>query len=83
MALKFIPSAYKGGRIVARSGDIDVGGIFVSKDGSAEWRLWFGGTLMRREGRSKSELAARNALATAWSNLLRSAALIEKQQVQA
>jgi hypothetical protein len=67
---------YPGGRIVARSGRIDVGAVFPFGDGSADWRMWFGRfPNSGPNGHAPSELRAKNALADAWSNWVRMAAL--------
>lgn len=68
------PHDYPGARIEARSGRMIVGAVFPGTP--CRWSLFLT-TNMPREGVAKSELAARNALAAAWADLLRAADLRE------
>ena len=72
MTARFIPSAYPGGRILLRSGQVDVGAVFPppASGGTWDWRLWKADTTTIREGRAKTELAARTALLVAWRDAL-------------
>lgn len=75
MTARFIPSDYPGGRIVLRSRLVDVGAVFppVGCDQHRHpwvWRLWQTDTRTAREGRAKTELAARTALLGAWRDSL-------------
>ena len=78
MTARFIPSDYAGGRIVLRSGEIDVGAVFPpsAKGAPVHWRLWFGGR-MPKDGNAKTELAAKNALLAAWRDSLARMNLVE------
>lgn len=71
MTTRFIPSDYPGGRILLRSGVVDVGAVFPPwGEGQHRlpwvWRLWVNGQTCATEGRAKSELAAKNAILAAW-----------------
>jgi hypothetical protein len=75
MTARFIPSDYPGGRILLRSGSVDVGAVFPPWGNDQHrhpwvWRLWKTDTTTAREGRAKSELAARNAILGAWRDAL-------------
>ena len=77
--------SYPGGRILARSGSLDVGAVFppCGKDQHRYpwvWRLWLNGATVAKEGRAKSELAAKNALLVGWRDFLTRAALTEAAQ---
>lgn len=61
---------YPGGRIVARSGSVDIGAVFPD----FSWRMWIG-RLHPIEGKTKSRLAAQNALANKWTEWLSKARL--------
>lgn len=78
MAARFIPSDYSGGRIVLRSGSVDVGAVFPPAVHGApvRWIFWFG-TRAVREGTAKTELAAKNALLAAWRDALARMELME------
>ena len=64
------------GRIVARLGEIEIGAVFPDKDGSARWRFFLDRSFADQP-KAKSELAARNALATTIADWLRRAGLKE------
>jgi hypothetical protein len=75
MPLTFIqPHDYAGARIEAHSGRMIVGAVFPGNP--CRWSLFLC-THRAREGVAKSELAAKNALAAAWADLLRAADLRE------
>lgn len=89
MTARFIPPEYAHGRIVLRSGHIDVGAVFppVGRDQHRHpwvWRLWKADSTTAREGRAKTELAARTALLEAWRDSLARVGLreIETQENQ-
>lgn len=42
MSLVFVAPDYEGGRIVARTGQVEVGAVFPQQDGSAQWSFWLG-----------------------------------------
>jgi hypothetical protein len=85
MTARFIPADYPGGRILLRSGSVDVGAVFppLGDPGTARqnfawvWRLWRAHTTGAIEGRAKTELAARSALLSAWRETLHRMALTE------
>jgi hypothetical protein len=75
VSARFIPSDYPGGRILLRSGSVDVGAVFPPWGKGQHrfpwvWRLWKSDTTTPREGRAKTELAARTALLGAWRDTL-------------
>lgn len=78
MTARFIPSDYPGGRILLRSGLVDVGAIFppCSDGGLWSWRL-FDGFATGPNGVATTELSARNAILTAWRDRLARMDLIE------
>ncbi len=71
---------YEGGRIVATRGRIEVGAVFPGEDGTARWSFWMGRGLVgaATPARSKSVLAAKNALIGAMMDWLRSADLLAR-----
>lgn len=81
MAIRFSQDGeYKGARIIAWSGLVAVGAVFPALDQPRSkwgWRVWTTGAGGARWGHAKSELAAKNALLTEWTNFLRSAHLCE------
>jgi hypothetical protein len=75
MPARFIPPDHPGGRIVLRSGTVDVGALFPPAGTDQHrypwvWRLWKADTTSAREGRAKTELAARTGLLGAWRDTL-------------
>jgi hypothetical protein len=88
MTARFVPSPYPGGRIVLRSGAVDVGAVFPpAGEGQHRypwaWRFWGRGGTTTRDGAAKTELAAKNALLGAWLNYLQAAGLTETQTEEA
>lgn len=65
--------SYEGGRIVARLGQIEIGAVFPGDRPS--WRMWICGSTIMREGKAKTELAAKSALLAALYDWLRLAGL--------
>lgn len=58
-------STYPGGRILLRLGQHDVGAVFPpcpTEGGRWLWRFWLGGVTRTKEGRAKTERAAKDAL---------------------
>lgn len=76
MPLMFIPSTYEGGRILARTGQVDVGAVFPQRDGSAKWAFWLGGHVVTHV-KARSVLAAKSALIGRFQDWLRLADLME------
>ena len=78
MTARFIPSAYPGGRILLRSGQVDVGAIFPPRQGKGRWpwRLWVTANAAS-EGEARTEDAARAALLARWREFLADADLHE------
>lgn len=71
---------YPGGRILLMLGQHQVGAIFPPwGDGQDRfpwvWRFWLGGHIATKEGRAKSELAAKNAILSEARDWLRKAGL--------
>lgn len=68
--------AYDGGRIVAKSGAVEIGAIFPA---DSRWLLWVGGSVCpaTAKGQSKTVLGAKTALLAAWSDFLARASLEE------
>lgn len=71
---------YPGGRILLFLGQHQAGAIFPPcGDGQDRfpyvWRWWLGGTTATKEGRAKTELAAKNAVLSEARDWLRKAGL--------
>ena len=67
-------------RILARSGQIDIGAVFpplgnIRSRNPWAWRLWVNGRSWPVEGAAKTEAAARDALQAAWCAFLTAADL--------
>lgn len=83
MTARFIPSQYPGGRILLRSGHIDVGAVCPpAGDGTDSrpwsWQLWVTDRLWAGQiGRAKTELVARSELLAAWRTSLAAMGLRE------
>jgi len=82
MTARFIPSQYPGGRILLRSGQVDVGAIFPPAGNNPGrnpwvWRLWIWPQAMSKDGRAASELAAKNAMLRAWADTCQRLGLVE------
>lgn len=76
--------AYPRGRMLARSGRLDIGAVFPPiGEGQHRfpwvWRLWVNGKTLATEGRAKTELAAKSALLSAWRDFLAAADLSDAQ----
>lgn len=78
MTLVFITPDYEGGRIVARTGQVEVGAVFPQRDGRAQWAFWLGQRVVTHV-KASSVLAAKNALASRFQDWLRLANLAEAQ----
>lgn len=83
MTARFFPSAYPGGRILLRSGAVDVGAVFPPAGTPPDrlpwvWRLWVNGKTFTTDGRAKTEQAAKNALLAAWRDFTARAGLMER-----
>ncbi len=65
------------GRIVARSGSVEIGAIFPPGDGGRvwRWRLWTNGKSWPSEGHFASEAGAKQGLGDAWAAFLARAGL--------
>lgn len=71
-------SSHSDKRQLAMSGRAEVGAVFPPiSDGKWMWRLWVNGQIANDGGQTDSELAAKNALETAWGEFLRRAGLAE------
>lgn len=78
--LRFIPADYPGGRILLRCGRVDVGAVFPPCGTPTDrfpwvWRIWITGSTTSREGRAKTEQAAKNAAMAAFRDFLTAAGL--------
>ena len=76
--LRFIPSAYPGGRILLRCGGVDVGAVFPpAGDPPNDWPWWVWVTRdgFAHDGRAKSELAAKNEVLAVFREFLTAAGL--------
>lgn len=85
MTARFIASDYPGGRILLRSGAVDVGAVFPPLGEGQHrhpwaWRFWGGPGTTTRDGGAKTELAAKTALLAEWRSYLRTAGLAETNQ---
>lgn len=83
MTARFIPSDYPGGRILLRSGTVDVGAVFPPIGQPRDrlpwvWRLWLNGSTVATDGRAKTEQAAKNALLAAWRDFIARIGLMER-----
>ncbi len=68
--------AYPGGRIVAKTGSVEVGAVFPFPGGGADWRFWLGSPgVVDRKGSARSELAAKSALLGEFATWCRGAGL--------
>jgi hypothetical protein len=77
--LTFHPT-YPGGRILLKLGQHDVGALFPPLGEGQHhypwvWRFWLGGVTGTKEGRAKTELAAKSALLAEARDWLRKAGL--------
>lgn len=71
---------YPGGRILLMLGQHQAGAIFPPWGEGQDrlpwvWRWWLGGTIATKEGRAKTELAAKNAILAEGREWLRKAGL--------
>ncbi|MCA0421887.1 MAG: hypothetical protein LCH61_00955 [Proteobacteria bacterium] len=83
MTARFIASDYLRGRILLRSGTVDVGAVFPPAGLPRDrlpwtWRLWLNGKTCATDGRAKTELAAKNALLAAWRDFIARVGLMER-----
>lgn len=83
MTARFIASDYPGGRIMLRSGAMDVGAVFPPVGQPRDrlpwvWRLWLNGSTVATDGRAKTEQAAKNALLAAWRDFIARIGLMER-----
>jgi hypothetical protein len=83
MTARFIASDYPGGRILLRSGTVDVGAVFPPAGQPRDrlpwvWRLWLNGSTGATDGRAKTEQAAKNALLAAWRDFIARIGLMER-----
>ncbi|MCG6111293.1 MAG: hypothetical protein MEQ74_03780 [Paracoccus sp.] len=73
---------YPNSRILARSGQIDIGAVFpplgkIQSRNPWAWRLWVNGRSWPTEGAAKTEEAARDTLQAAWQAFLTAADLTQ------
>lgn len=67
---------YPGGRILLRLGQHDVGAVFPPHGPDKWlWRFWLGGHIATKDGRAKTELAAKNAILSEARDWLQKAGL--------
>lgn len=83
MTARFIASDYPAGRILLRSGTVDVGAVFPPVGQPRDrlpwvWRLWVNGKTCATDGRAKTEQAAKNALLAAWRDFIARIGLMER-----
>ncbi|WP_313349368.1 hypothetical protein [Paracoccus sp. (in: a-proteobacteria)] len=78
MTLVFAEPQYEGGRILARTGQVEVGAVFPLTDGKAMWSFWLGSRSFIHV-REKSVLAAKAALMARFQDWLRFADLSAAQ----
>jgi len=83
MTARFIAADYPAGRILLRSGAVDVGAVFPPQGLPRDrlpwtWRLWVNGSTVHTDGRAKTELAAKNALLAAWRDFIARLGLMER-----
>jgi hypothetical protein len=77
---RFVEPTYPRGRILLMSGQVDVGAVFPpcgQPPNQWAWRLWITPDTQARDGRAKSEQAAKSALLLAWRSFLERAELKE------
>ena len=76
--LRFIPSAYPGGRILLRCGGVDVGAVFPpcgDHPNAWAWRVWATRDGFARGGRTKWEMSAKHAALEEFREFLAAAGL--------
>lgn len=82
--IRFAASVYPGGRMVLMCGSAKVGAVFPhvgTPPGDWTWRVWLHeNPTASREGRARSELAAKNAALEAFRTFLTAAGLREVEQ---
>jgi len=83
MTDRFITPDYPAGRILLRSGAVDVGAVLPPQGLPRDrlpwtWRLWVNGKTCATDGRAKTELAAKNALLAAWRDFFARIGLMER-----
>ena len=84
MGIRWAPPEYPADRRLLLSGNLRVGAVFPPVGTQRDslpwvWRLWVTGSTMSRDGRAKTELAAKTALLSAWREFLTSAGLKEEE----
>lgn len=82
MTVRWADPEYPSDRRVLMSGRLKVGAVFPPVGTPRDslpwvWRLWVTGSTMSRDGRAKTELAAKTALLSAWREFLTSSGLQE------
>lgn len=83
MSLRFAAPAYANGRRVALSGSVEVGAVFPpigERETKWTWRMFLHPEIGNVQGQAKSELAAKNGLAAAFTDFLRQADLEPKRE---
>lgn len=80
--------AYPQARIVACSGEIEIGAVFpplgkMQGRNRWTWRLWVNGKSWATDGASRTEQAAQEALMTAWQGFLAAANLTDQSATPA
>lgn len=66
MTARYIAADYPAGRLLLRSGTVDVGAVFPPQGLPRDhlpwtWRLWLNGSTVHTDGRAKTELAGPTA----------------------
>jgi hypothetical protein len=76
--IKWRPPAYEGDRRVAVAGIVEIGAVFPpDSDGKWRWRMWLTSSVLAKEGKASTELAAKTDLDRAWASFLMCANLAE------
>jgi hypothetical protein len=82
--IRFAAPVYPGGRMCLLSGSATVGAVFPPAGTPHDrlpwvWRVWVTPDTSAREGRAKTEQAAKNAALAAYRDFIRAAGLQEVQ----
>ena len=78
MSIRFVAPTYDGGRILALTGNVEIGAVFPCKDGSAQWAFWLGQRVSTHV-KAKSAFEAKAALMARFNDWLRFANLTADQ----
>lgn len=76
--IKWCAPSYEGDRRVALVGIVEVGAVFPpDSNGKWRWRMWLTSSVLAKEGKAVTELAAKTDLDRAFASFLVCANLVE------